>query len=261
MTLSDLAVLLVEPSKMQARALTQLLNERGVSTLEVVCDGHAAFEIIQSRTPDLVISSLYLDDMTGSDLVRAMRREESLMRVPFILISSETRFQPLDPIRQAGVVSLISKLDVQAGLDRALQATLEYLQPSELDLSALDVEDVRIGLVDDSRMARNHMRRTLVDFGFEKIYEAEDGLQGQALISEQNLDILITDLHMPGLDGAELTHWVRNRSRQRELRIIAVTSDADSEQGQRVLSAGANALCIKPFDLNHLRNLLTSLLD
>ncbi len=258
--LSDLSVLLVEPSKMQARALSRLLNARSVQEIEIVSTGHEAFEIIQSRAPDLVISSLYLDDMTGSDLVRAMRREEALMRVPFMLISSETRFEPLDPIRQAGVVSLISKLDVEAGLDSALQATLKYLEPDELNLGDLDPEDVRVGLVDDSRMARNHMRRTLNDFGFQQIFEAEDGAQGQHLISEQNLDILITDLHMPHLDGAELSNWVRKDSNQPELGIIAVTSDDEPEQTQRVLQSGANAVCIKPFDLNHLRNLLTELL-
>lgn len=245
---------------MQARALSQLLTARNIQILETVQQGHEAFEIIQHRTPDLVISSLYLEDMTGSDLVRAMRRESSLARVPFILISSETRFEPLDPIRQAGVVSLISKLNVEADLDSALAATLDYLEPSELDLGDVDPEDVRIGLVDDSRMARNHMRRTLTDLGFERIFEATDGVEAQTLISEQNLDILITDLHMPTMDGAELTHWVRTQSSQSEIGIIAVTSDDDPEQRQRITDAGANHTCIKPFDLNHLRTLLSNLL-
>lgn len=240
--------------------MERLLRKRGIVDIEPVTTGHDAFEIIQSRAPDLVISSFYLDDMTGSDLVRAMRREAALARVPFMLVSSETRFEPLDPIRQAGVVSLISKLDVEANLDTALAATLEYLQPEELKLPAIDVEDVQVALIDDSRMARNHMRRTLEDLGFVRIHECEDGLEAQRLISEQNLDIVITDLHMPNLDGAELATWIRGHSSQPELPIIAVTSDTDDTQLSRVLSSGANQVCTKPFDVNHLRALLTELL-
>lgn len=260
-SLSDLSVLLVEPSNMQSKAMDRLLRKRGIVDIEPVKTGHDAFEIIQSRAPDLVISSFYLDDMTGSDLVRAMRREEALARVPFMLVSSETRFEPLDPIRQAGVVSLISKLDIEANLDDALSATLDYLQPQELSLSAIDVEDVQLALIDDSRMARNHMRRTLEDLGFEKIHECQDGVQAQSLISEQNLDIVITDLHMPQMDGAELSQWIRNQSNQPELPIIAVTSDTDADQLARVIACGANQACTKPFDVNHLRALLTELLQ
>lgn len=259
--LSDLLVLLVEPSRTQRNAMTRLLNQRGVTQIEYADKGNQAFDAIQSQKPDLVISSLYLEDMTGSELVRAMRRDSELDRVPFVLISSETRFCPLDPVRQAGVVSIINKSDPENGLDAALINTLAYLEPSSIDLNGTDPEDVRIGIVDDSKMARNHMRKTLIDLGFRQIFEAEDGLDGQRLITEQILDIVVTDLHMPGLNGFEFCTWLRHHSSQPELPVLAVTSETDDELLDRLTAAGADELCVKPFDISHLRTLLPKLLD
>lgn len=260
LSLSDLLILVVEPSSMQQKALSSLLRTRGVEHIVTAKTGNEAFALLQSQTPDLVVSAYYLDDMTGSDLVRGMRREEALARVPFMLVSSETRFEPLDPIRQAGVVALIDKRAAEDGLDEALAATLEYLQPTPIDLGTIDCEDVVIGLADDSRMARRHMVSTLNALGFERIHCVEDGLEAQRLIAEQNLDMLITDLHMPGMDGEALCRWVRSDSAQNSIPILAVTSDTNQDRLDLVLQAGANHVCIKPFDINHLRTLLPDLL-
>ncbi|WP_420550403.1 response regulator [Litorivicinus lipolyticus] len=260
LALSDLLLLVVEPSSMQQKALSALLRARGVQHIVTAKTGNEAFTLLQSQTPDLVLSSFYLDDMTGSDLVRGMRREDALTHVPFVLVSSETRFEPLDPIRQAGVIALIDKRAPEQGLDEALAATLEYLQPSRIDLGNIDSEDVVIGLADDSRMARRHMLRTLNALGFERIHCVEDGAQAQQLIAEQNLDILITDLHMPNVDGEALCRWVRNESAQNSIPILAVTSDTDQQRLDSVMQAGANHVCTKPFDINHLRQLLPQLL-
>ena len=260
LTLPDLLILMVEPSAMQQKAICRLLATRGIVNVITAKTGNEAFEILQNETPDLVISAFYLDDMTGSDLVRAMRREEAIAGVPFMLMSSETRFEPLDPIRQAGVVALINKVAPEDGLDDALAATLEYLQPSRIDLGAVFPEDVIVGLADDSRMARKHMTNTLKVLGFENIHCVEDGVEAQTLISEQTLDIMITDLHMPNLDGEGLCKWIRQQSAQNSIPILAVTSDTDPERLQAVLDAGANHVCVKPFDINHLREILPSII-
>lgn len=261
LTPADLLILIVEPSLMQQKALSRLLEARGVKQIIAVQTGNEAFQLLQSDTPDLVISAYYLDDMTGSDLVRGMRREEAIAGVPFMLVSSETRFEPLDPIRQAGVVALINKRAPEDGLDEALAATLEYLQPNRIELNGGQFpEDIIVGLADDSRMARRHMTNTLNTLGFENIHCVEDGVQAQQLISEQTLDIMITDLHMPNVDGEQLSRWIRQESVQNSLPILAVTSDTDSHRLERVIAAGADHVCVKPFDINHLRSLLPKLL-
>ena len=107
--ISDLAITVVEPSSMQSRVIRERLSDMNVTNVQFYHDGQSALDNIKESIPDLVISSLYLPDMTGTELVLNLRHDEELEAVPFMLISSQTSFAELDPIRQAGVVAILPK--------------------------------------------------------------------------------------------------------------------------------------------------------
>ena len=109
MDIQDLTVILVEPSHMQQHIIGNFLKELGIHTVDTYESGREALDEIERTPPDLVISTLYLPDMTGTDLVHAMRENDSQLETAFILISSETRFRYLDPIRQAGAIAILPK--------------------------------------------------------------------------------------------------------------------------------------------------------
>jgi two-component system chemotaxis response regulator CheY len=98
MDIADLTVILVEPSITQERIVENYLHELGLTTIDRFDRGGQALEEIRRTPPDLVISSLYLPDMTGTDLVHAMRKDDSLLETAFVLSSSETRFRYLEKI-------------------------------------------------------------------------------------------------------------------------------------------------------------------
>ena len=80
----------------------------------------------------------HLPDMTGIDLVPAMRAEEALAALPFALVSSETRPQVLDPVRQSGACAILPKPFSAEQLATALRSALDFLNP-DLQLS-VDVD-------------------------------------------------------------------------------------------------------------------------
>ncbi|MDR2188192.1 MAG: response regulator [Azonexus sp.] len=262
-SLADLSVLLVEPSAMQAALVRRMLAKQGVSRIAVVDSGQAALAAMTAASDDgrVVISSLYLPDMAGTDLVAAMRGDERLETVPFILISSETRPQRLDAVRQSGACSIVTKPFTEEQLERALFAAADYLYPPPVDeLDPADLEELRVLLVDDSLASRNHLRRLLGELGIVRITEAANGREAVAHMAETMFDFVITDYNMPDMDGRALVEYIRTQSWQAEVPVLMVTSEQNMGRLAAVERAGVSAICDKPFEASGIRRLLSEIL-
>lgn len=255
-SLADLSVLLVEPSSMQAGLVTRMLQHQGVRSIHTVGEGRAALAALsESQEGWVVISSLYLPDMAGTDLVMAMRDDEALEAVPFILISSETRPQVLEPVRQSGACSIVAKPFNEQQLSRALYAAADYLNPPD-DIDAADIENLRVLLVDDSMASRRHILRLLAELGITRVVEAENGKAAVALLQETMVDLVITDYNMPEMDGRELTEYIRTQSWQNTVPVLMVTSEQNMGRLAAVERAGVSAICDKPFEAGSIRKLI-----
>ncbi|MDH5423799.1 MAG: response regulator [Gammaproteobacteria bacterium] len=259
-TLNELTVLMVEPSSTQAKIITNELNEAGIEFIEYVQTGGEAFKHMQSRHFDLTISAMYLPDMSCLDLVQMIRAEDDLMDIAYILISSETHTEMLDPIRQAGITALLPKPFEASQFRKALYNSLDYLEPDELHLENVIIEDLNVLIVDDSAFSRKQIRRVLTDMGVENFAEADGGAAAIALIDKQFFDLIITDYHMPDIDGQALTDYIRKESSQKSVPLLMVTS----EENQRILTtvqqSGVSAICNKPFEVAGVKSSIERLL-
>ena len=262
LTLDQLSVLLIEPSTTQRRIIEDYLKTYGVSRISSVSTGHEAFASMKTYVPDLVISTMYLEDMTGTELVQTMRNDSEFEKIPFMLISSETDYRYLDPIRQAGVIALLPKPFESEQLHKALCSTLDFLMPDELKIrSAIDVENLVVLIVDDSLTSRKHIARVLRNMGFENISEAKDGVEASQMVHENYYDLIVTDYNMPNMNGKELVEYVRNSSEQASIPILLVSSENDVDRLAAVQQAGVSAVCDKPFEPIYVRQLLEKILD
>ena len=260
--LSYLSVLLVEPSSTQASIVLKMLENQGVSKVQVLNSAERLLETLKAgNTQDtIVISSLYLPDLAGTDLVQKMREDESLETVPFILISSETRPQKLDQVRQSGACFILAKPFSEEELSRALFAAADYLHPeTDEDDEELkqDFAMLRVLLVDDSRAARRHMSRMLGEIGIVNISEAENGKEAVVFLQEQMVDLVITDYNMPEMDGLALTEFIRQQSWQTSVPVLMVTSEENQDRLAAVECAGVSAICDKPFEITNVKKLIT----
>ena len=257
-SLADISILLVEPSHMQAALVTRMLEHQGVRHIKVVESAGAALSTMTEGAAEatVVISSLYLPDMAGTELVSAMRADAALEAIPFILISSETRPQVLEPVRQSGACSIVAKPFSEQQLSRALYAAADYLNPPA-DLDVAEIEGLRVLLVDDSLASRNHLRRLLLELGIERITEAVNGKEAVALLQDTMVDLVITDYNMPEMDGRELTEYIRTQSWQNSVPVLMVTSEQNMGRLAAVERAGVSAICDKPFEAGSIRKLIS----
>lgn len=254
--LSHLIAVLIEPSSVQAQIIQQSLSEFGIDRVDHFQSAAEALEQLKIQQPDVVISALYLPDMTGTDLVYKMREEDALKDLPFILISSETRPSYLDPIRQAGAMAILPKPFDQKQLQHALNNTLSFINAEAVEFSHADIAELTVLLVDDSKTARHHIRSVLAKIGFEKIFEAADGRDALPLLETTLFDLVVTDYNMPDMDGKELVEHIRTRSIQSSVPILMVSSERDEGRLAGVEQAGVSAICDKPFDTDTVRQLV-----
>ena len=259
--IEDLYILLLEPSQTQRKVIASKLVDAGITNLDLVADPEDAWRKIQAVPPDLVISSMYFDKTTGFELLEKIRGDEELQSIPYMLISSEYRFDELDPIKQAGVMAILPKPFEVDDLRLALEATTEYIAIEEDDHSLEELDTVKALVVDDSLTSRKHITRMLKNMGVENITIANDGTEAVDILNDEIFDIVITDFNMPGMDGEKLTSFIRNNSSQSSIPILMVTSENSEARVESFMRSGVSAVCDKPFHAGYVKNLLGQLLS
>lgn len=261
MRISELFVMIVEPSRFQRRVIESNLKKVGIGSTVTVGSGKEALAKIEEDQPDLVVSALYLPDMSGADLLASLRNHDQLKDTAFVLISSETQFRYLDPVKQGGATALLPKPFSDEQLMTALHTTLHNIEPEEGELNKdFDLEMMNVLLVDDSPMARKFIRRVLTGMGFVHFVEACDGADALEKMEDSYFDLVVTDYNMPNIDGQELTRQIRTNSTQRSVPVLMVTSEENEGRLAGVQQAGVSALCDKPFAADTVKQLLNRLL-
>ena len=262
LSISDLNIVLVEPSDTQRKIISGMLTNEQVKQIDSAASIAEAKNLVELHGADLIVSAMYFEDGTAIDLLKFIKSHESFRHIPFMLVSSESRTSKLEEFKQAGVAAILPKPFETIHLHRALNASLDLLNTDELELDLFDIHDVRVLLVDDSRLARNHIRRVLEGMGLQKIKEAENGAMALTLIKDEPFDLVVTDYNMPEMDGRELSEFIRFNPETSHIPIIMVTSEAaNSVHMANIQQTGVNALCDKPFEPAEVRTMLAALLS
>jgi two-component system chemotaxis response regulator CheY len=155
LALSEVSIILVEPSDTQRKIIIKQLAAADIHNVEAVGSVAQAIEAITKHGADLVVSAMYFEDGTGLDIIKQIKNDELLASTAFMLVSSENRVEKLEEFKQSGVAAILPKPFTPENLSTALKASLDLINSDELDLELFDVHEVRVLLVDDSKLARN----------------------------------------------------------------------------------------------------------
>lgn len=127
------------------------------------------------------------------------------------------------------------------------------LQLSSPKVNQDDNADLQILVVDDHPINRRLLADQLTTLGY-RVITANDGLDALAVLSANNVDIVLTDVNMPNMDGYRLTQ--RLRQLNHHFPVIGVTANALAEGKQRCIEAGMDNCLSKPVTLDTLRQML-----
>jgi two-component system, chemotaxis family, chemotaxis protein CheY len=109
----------------------------------------------------------------------------------------------------------------------------------------------RILAVDDSPSVRQMVKLTLSGAGYD-IVEACDGADGLSKARASTLDMVVTDLNMPVMNGLGLIRELRKLPAYRGVPILFLTTESDPEMKQQAKAAGATGWITKPFQQDQL---------
>jgi two-component system chemotaxis response regulator CheY len=119
----------------------------------------------------------------------------------------------------------------------------------------------KILIVDDSRTMRDIVREAL-EAGQHEVLEAADGQAALAVLSsvaarkDRTVDLVITDVIMPEMDGLSLVRALREDASHRSLPILILSTEGSDEMKQRGREAGATGWLVKPFHPQRLREVV-----
>jgi two-component system chemotaxis response regulator CheY len=100
-------------------------------------------------------------------------------------------------------------------------------------------------IVDDCAVTRRLVAFYLKAAGFGSV-QAEDGLEALEKLAHGPVDVVITDLNMPRMDGFALTRSLRNEACYASLPIVMLTTEGDDPERAKGLEAGVSAYLTKP---------------
>jgi len=259
-------VLLVEDDARQRESVVQLISDADVE-IAAVGSGEEALNLLRTQIFDCMIIDLKLPDMQGNDLLKAMSLEELCSFPPVIVYTGRnlTREEEAELLKYSRSIIIKGARSPERLLD---EVTL-FLHKVESQLSSerqTMLKSVRgrdrvfegrtILLVDDDVRNVFALTSALEQRGAH-VEVGRNGFEALAKLDEvENIDLVLMDVMMPGMDGLEATRRIRQDARFARLPIIAITAKAMKDDQEQCLAAGANDYLAKPIDLTRLYSLL-----
>jgi len=142
----------------------------------------------------------------------------------------------------------VEEIPQQAVDDSGVQNLANDADLQQINESAMSK---RILTIDDSKTMRDMLMLTLAEAGFD-VLQAVDGQDGLDVLVNEQVDVIITDINMPRMDGYEVIRQLRRNPSHKSTPILVLTTESEAEKKNLAREAGATGWMVKPFDPDRL---------
>jgi two-component system chemotaxis response regulator CheY len=118
----------------------------------------------------------------------------------------------------------------------------------------------KILIAEDSATMRSLVISTIAAVGDFDIIEAANGFEALRLLPREKVDLVITDINMPDINGLELVNFIRNNPQYKDTPLVIITTEGSERDREKGLNLGANAYLVKPFSPGELQKLVQDFL-
>ncbi len=225
-------VLIVEDSKMLCGIFNDLLNKYTDFDFDIAQTYEEAKELVMRGRYQFAVADMNLPDARSGEIIPLLNKH-NIAPIVFTGIFDE-KFR--EGFESSNIVDYVLK----ERYDNIIYV-IEKLKQLELNKTKT------ILIVDDSTLYTSFLKQNLQLHNF-KVLTAPNGKEAlDTLKSHPETELIITDYHMPIMDGLEFVRRVRKKHNKKEVRIITLTSDTNSYTTSRFLKEGANDYITKPF--------------
>jgi len=122
---------------------------------------------------------------------------------------------------------------------------------------------LRVLIVDDSSVMRKIVDRSLRQAGLEiqEVFEASNGVEALARMQQTRVDLILSDINMPAMDGLELVRQLQAVENAKGVPIVMITTEAGETHVVQALSSGARGYIRKPFSPDQIKERIIPLLQ
>ena len=246
-------ILIVDDSKATIATLSKMLNSLGFQNLHTFLGGQEALQYLdlttkgRERKIDFAITDWNMPNMSGLELFQKYQKNSLLGKIPFLLATAEDREVNINQAVAAGISEYLIKpfeiTELKKKIARAYRSSQELRLPPS---------DTRFMIVDDfDSMLKIHVN-AIKALGYNSFFCAKDG--EAALIELKQgfhdaipYDIMITDWHMPKMDGIELVKHCRADVFLHNIPVLMVSGDGDQVNQTNAIKEGVDEFLAKPY--------------
>jgi two-component system chemotaxis response regulator CheY len=126
-----------------------------------------------------------------------------------------------------------------------------------------DMKEVRALIVDDSSVMRKIVERSLRQAGLESliVFEAGSGIEGLEVLRSRQVDLILSDINMPSMDGLEFVRQIRSLQLPAEVPVVMITTESSEEHVKLAIQAGATSYIRKPFTADQVKQRVLPLVE
>ena len=124
------------------------------------------------------------------------------------------------------------------------------------------MSEIRALIVDDSSVMRKIVERALRQAGLDSlvVHEAGSGTEGLDVLKAQHVDLILSDINMPLMDGLEFLRQIRAQNLAPGVPVVMITTESSMECVQQAIQAGAQSYIRKPFTAEQVKERVLPLL-
>lgn len=125
------------------------------------------------------------------------------------------------------------------------------------------MSEMHVLIVDDSSVMRKIVERALRQAGLDSlvVHEAGSGIEGLDVLKARQVDLILSDINMPSMDGLEFLRQIRAQNLAPGVPVVMITTESSEEHVKQAIQSGARAYIRKPFTAEQVKERVLSLLS
>jgi two-component system chemotaxis response regulator CheY len=125
------------------------------------------------------------------------------------------------------------------------------------------MHEIRILIVDDSSVMRKIVERSLRQAGLDlkEVHEAGSGSEGLDVLRRKEVDLILSDINMPSMDGLEFVRQIKAQNLALGVPVVMITTESSEEHVKQAIQAGARGYIRKPFTAEQVKERVLPLVN
>jgi CheY-like chemotaxis protein len=249
--ISDLAgrkILIVDDNATSCRILCRQFSQWGMMPRAVSSGNEALSVIAEADAFDLALVDVEMPEMSGLEVVAAIRRTRSEFQLPIVMLTRRGRPRIGDEL---GIAAFVSK---PVKISALFESCIDILQGGRITRVTATAEGTALGnqhplailLAEDNPVNQRVAILMLQRLGYRADLAA-NGREALEAVERQRYDLVLMDVQMPEMDGLQATREIRARFKEAARpRIVAMTANASTNDRDECFAAGMDDFLTKP---------------